>query len=82
MHSSPAVDDEPEVVKASPHARQESEKEDEPKPKRPAETPGYTTRVLDEPKKVEPAKSRAKSEDGPAKKTAEPKKKLLFRRSS
>ena len=82
MHSSPTVDDEPEVVKAAPHAQRESEKEDEPKPKRPAETPGYTTRVLDEPKKVEPAKSRAKSEDGPAKKTAEPKKKLLFRRSS
>ena len=82
MHSSPAVDDESEVVKPAPHARRESEKEEEPKPKRPTEAPGYTTRVLDEPKKVEPVKSKLRTEDAPAKKSAEAKKKLLFRRAA
>ena len=80
MHSSPVVEDEPEIVKPSPHARRESEKENE--PRHPVETPGYTTRVLDEQKKVEPVKPRHKVDDAQAKKSAETKKKLLFRRAA
>ena len=42
----------------------------------------YTTRVLEETKKVEVAKPKAAKETAPKKAEAKPKKKLLFRRTA
>jgi hypothetical protein len=82
MHSSRSKEDEPEV-KVETSMRQEPKKvEVEPEPARPVHTPSYTTRVLDEPKKVEPVKPKVKAEDSASKKPTEAKKKLLFRRSA
>lgn len=79
MHS---TDVSPEVAEPTPaEARHETPKnEEQPEHKKPA-TQSYTTRVLDEPKKVLTVKPQPKTDASSAKKAAEPKKKLLFRRS-
>ncbi len=81
MHSTPTIEEDQPVAKATPASHRPTKDED-PAPPKQLTAPSYTTRVLDEPKKVETAKSRTKTEDASAKKSTANKKKLLFRRSA